>query len=414
MRAAAGLSSLIGLQVFTRVLTFALNTALARNLGPSWYALANVQLQLLTSTALFLSREGLRRACQRVYPGGDGAILAYAMNLAWLSVPLTGLAAGAAGLYSAREPANTGPAALMSAAERTAAVWMVCAAAVIEAFAEPGWVYAQVNGRIPVRAAADGAALTLKVCVTYWLALVRRQGALAFGAAQLVYAIAYVVLLYASLGRSAAASLRPRPLDASQRRAHASGGTAGGGAGGEAGGTSDATTSVNGSCGGEDGRWLSARGRSLGLQYCYSSLQKYALTEGERVVLVALSPLAQQGVFALVSNLCVAAIPPPTPPPCGLRAIFAVAGRTPRSGGLAASASSPPPKKTLPPLAPSPPPRRGSLVARLLLAPLEEIAFASFSREAAAGPLRPTLLRQLHALLRAAAIFGGLFVAFGP
>ena len=46
-----GVGSLVGLQFFSRALTFALNTALARTLGPSWYAFANVQLQLISSTA---------------------------------------------------------------------------------------------------------------------------------------------------------------------------------------------------------------------------------------------------------------------------------------------------------------------------------------------------------------------------
>ena len=72
-------------------------------------------------------------------------------------------------------------------------------------------------------------------------------------------------------------------------------------------------------------------------QYCWQSVQKYALTEGERVVLVWLSPLAQQGVFALVSNL-------------------------------------------------------GSLVARLVLQPFEEAAFAHFSQADATLTLTLTLI----------------------
>ena len=58
----------------------------------------------------------------------------------------------------------------------------------------------------------------------------------------------------------------------------------------------------------------------------------------------------------------------------------------------------------------------GSLVARLLLQPLEEIAFAAFSRLAATPrDARSPLLdepaaRSLSALLRAAAIFGGRFL----
>ena len=62
----------------------------------------------------------------------------------------------------------------------------------------------------------------------------------------------------------------------------------------------------------------------------------------------------------------------------------------------------------------------GSLVARLVLQPVEEVVFAHYSQLAASARLakRRTIglnaLRRMHALLRAAAIFGGLFLAFGP
>ena len=100
MRTSA-VSALLVLQVLSRVTTFALNTALARGLGPRWYALANVQLQLVSGSVLFLSKEGLRRACQRMYTGGGGATLAHGVNLAWLSLPLSLACALAVGGYTA-------------------------------------------------------------------------------------------------------------------------------------------------------------------------------------------------------------------------------------------------------------------------------------------------------------------------
>ena len=36
---------------------------------------------------------------------------------------------------------------------------------------------------------------------------------------------------------------------------------------------------------------------------CAQAVQKYGLTEGERLVLVATSPLTSQGVYGLVSSL---------------------------------------------------------------------------------------------------------------
>ena len=84
-----GFSYLVGLQLFSRIITFALNTLLARDLGPQWYAIANVHLYVIGSTALFLAKEGLRRAGQRIYPGGAGAALRHGINVAWFSVPTT-------------------------------------------------------------------------------------------------------------------------------------------------------------------------------------------------------------------------------------------------------------------------------------------------------------------------------------
>lgn len=332
------LSSLVGLSAFSRILTFAMNTILARGLGPQWYAIANVQLQLLTSSSLFLSHEGIRRACQRIYSGGkDVRLLQQMVNLAWLSVPITLATAVSLGWYSIKYMENSDAFTLVPKGERMWAICMVCTAAVVEAFAAPGWVYAQQNGLTPMRALAEGSALVVRALITCYLAVIMQWGAIGFGIAQLLYAIVYVILLYAVLIRRRVPSLWPRRAPRDLDKA-----------------TSDLSSSSP-----FETEWLSEHGRTLGLQYCGQSVQKYLLTEGERLFLVAVSPLAEQGVFALVSNL-------------------------------------------------------GSLVARLLFAPLEEAAFASFSRQAARGRLQTDAFVQLYAMLRAAAIFGGIFIAFGP
>ncbi|EOD34370.1 hypothetical protein EMIHUDRAFT_202131 [Emiliania huxleyi CCMP1516] len=252
-----GFGSLFALQLFTRLLTFALNALLARRLGPAWYAFANVQLQLVGATLLFLPKEGLRRAAQRIYPGGDGAPLASGMNVAWLSAPAAVLAA----LLMAATAAATGVSGewdeLMGAAEARAALIVAGAAAIIEAASEPGWVYAQANELLPQRALAEAAALVAKAAVTAALVLLALRSAasarpadeaappagvgLAFALGQLAFGVCFGVLL--------------------------------------------------------SGEW------GLVAQMCAQAVQKYGLTEGERLVLVATSPLTSQGVYALVSNL---------------------------------------------------------------------------------------------------------------
>ena len=348
VKATSAVSSLVALQLVSRVSTFALSTALARSLGARFYGLANVQLQLINSSVLFLSKEGLRRACQRTYAGGGGPALAHGMNLAWLSVPLSMLFAIACGWYAVSRGGSKDLEQLVSEAEYADTVVAVSAAAALEAVADPGWLYAQANDLIGRRVLAEGAALVLKAAATAWLALRLGAGARSFGWGALVYAGSYVALLYALLGRECALrTLAPRAAPEAAK---------------------DSSRTVDAAQ--TDGRapraavavavWWPRRQRVVAAQYCWQSVQKYALTEGERVVLVWLSPLAQQGEYALVANL-------------------------------------------------------GSLVARLLLAPLEEVAFAHFSQLAAvATPLPWDAIEQLHALLRAAATFGALFVVFGP
>ena len=168
--AAKGFSYLVGLQLFSRIITFALNTLLARGLGPQWYAIANVHLYVIGSTALFLAKEGLRRAGQRIYPGGAGAALRHGINVAWFSVPTTALVAALAGIYFADMSRSSGVQEIMGPDEWAWAVWAVCAAAVVEACAEPGWLYAQANMHLPERIIAEGGALTMRAGATVWLA----------------------------------------------------------------------------------------------------------------------------------------------------------------------------------------------------------------------------------------------------
>lgn len=199
--ATASVLALVALQLITRVSSFALSIALARGLGARFYGLANVQLQLISSSALFLSKEGLRRACQRVYAGGAGSALAHGMNLAWLSVPITAAVAVACAYYVIARGRTEELAQLVTPAEYAVTIMAVCAAAVVEAVADPGWLYAQANDLIGRRVLAEGSALVLKAAATAWLALSLGMGARAFGYGQLVFACAYVALLYALLSR---------------------------------------------------------------------------------------------------------------------------------------------------------------------------------------------------------------------
>ncbi|PVF94844.1 Rft-1-domain-containing protein [Serendipita vermifera] len=65
-----GASSLVLLQILTRVVTFLLNQALVRLSTPQVFGTASIQFELLLSTILFISREGVRLALLRS-PGSE-------------------------------------------------------------------------------------------------------------------------------------------------------------------------------------------------------------------------------------------------------------------------------------------------------------------------------------------------------
>ncbi|DBB05489.1 hypothetical protein WJX77_003678 [Trebouxia sp. C0004] len=61
-----GFVNLLVSQLSVRLINFALNLVTARLLTPEAYGLASVQFHLLNTGIVFLSREGLKRACQRI------------------------------------------------------------------------------------------------------------------------------------------------------------------------------------------------------------------------------------------------------------------------------------------------------------------------------------------------------------
>ena len=65
--------SLIALQLFSRLFTFALNQSLLRIASPQVFGTAAIQFELLFSTILFLSREGVRNALLRAWPQKERA-----------------------------------------------------------------------------------------------------------------------------------------------------------------------------------------------------------------------------------------------------------------------------------------------------------------------------------------------------
>ena len=64
--AVSSATSLIRLQLLSRLLTFGLNQALVRLVSPKLFGTVSLQFELLLNTILFLSREGVRNSLLRV------------------------------------------------------------------------------------------------------------------------------------------------------------------------------------------------------------------------------------------------------------------------------------------------------------------------------------------------------------
>ena len=118
-RSLSSVRALIGLQLVSRLFTFVLNQGLVRLASPRAYGTVAVQFELLTSTILFLSREGIRNGLLRVWPqkrkdmqSDKGLQAAQCANLAavpiLLGIPIT-LLTVITYVYTASEDARQQP-----------------------------------------------------------------------------------------------------------------------------------------------------------------------------------------------------------------------------------------------------------------------------------------------------------------
>ena len=199
----SSISSLVFLQLFSRVFTFILNQALVRLATPQTFGTATVQFELLLSTTLFLSREGVRVALlrQRKNVPPD---LARNISLlpAYVGAPI---AVALAVLYS-----TTSAPAARAQPHFHLSVSIYAFAAALELASEPLYIRAQNELRVDVRVRAEGAAVFSKTLVTFLgLAFAPPAWALlAFAAGQAAYALATFAVFWNFCGQSTRYALR--------------------------------------------------------------------------------------------------------------------------------------------------------------------------------------------------------------
>ena len=195
----ANASSLVLLQLFSRVFTFGLNQALVRLATPQTFGTAAIQFELLLSTILFLSREGVRNALLRSSVDSEkkkDSNVALVENISlipvFLGVPISGLTALVYVQFASRTTA--------SQPHFYPSVTIYVVAAVLELLSEPLYIRAQNELRLNVRVRAEGAAVVSKSVVTFLvLAFASGEWALvAFAVGQAAYGLSLLVVFWAA------------------------------------------------------------------------------------------------------------------------------------------------------------------------------------------------------------------------
>lgn len=183
-------STLVLLQLFSRVITFVLNQALVRLVSPQVFGTTSIQFELLLSTILFLSREGIRNALLRTTPSSpsqkttDNPLVT---NISLLPI-LLGIptAIGSALLYLRTSSSMTS-----SQPHFTVSVLLYVLAAFFELLSEPMYIRTQNELRFHVRVRAEGTAVILKAVTTFLVLVGAPEGwsLLAFALGQTAYGL---------------------------------------------------------------------------------------------------------------------------------------------------------------------------------------------------------------------------------
>jgi oligosaccharide translocation protein RFT1 len=121
-------SSLIALQLFSRLFTFVLNQVLFRLASPRAYGTIAIQFELMLNTVLFISREGVRNTLLRVNKPGSSTSNLSILPL-YLGVPLA-IATSCLYAFSAGSDVRFQP-------HFNAAIGIYALAAVMELMSEP-------------------------------------------------------------------------------------------------------------------------------------------------------------------------------------------------------------------------------------------------------------------------------------
>ncbi|VDC05570.1 unnamed protein product [Peniophora sp. CBMAI 1063] len=257
-------SSLVVLQAASRIFTFALNQALVRLASPKTFGTAAIQFELLLSTILFLSREGVRNALLRSAskPSTSKQIDNISILPVYFGIPSAFLLSC---IYICMSSESTRNQPFF-----TPSVLVYAVAASVELLSEPLYVRAQNELRFNIRIRAEGLAVFLKTVFTFVvLAFGPPDWALlAFAAGQMGYGLATFATFASVYGVTGHLKLKPI-----------------------------AKGSEDGS-----GPRFDPELMRLSKSMTTQSVIKHFLTEGDKFLVSRLSPLEDQGGYAIASN----------------------------------------------------------------------------------------------------------------
>lgn len=182
---AKGASYLILLQFLSRMLTFSLNQIVLRYISKETFGIASVNLELLSSTILFISREGFRSALIRSSKNQQSILnLAYIPTLFGL---VTTLITCAYYLSTISEEQS------LQFPYYRLAVMLYGAASFLELVVEPLFVLALNQLYFQLRVTVEGVAVILRCLITFGLTLYfagnEKLSILAFAIAQFVFGL---------------------------------------------------------------------------------------------------------------------------------------------------------------------------------------------------------------------------------
>ncbi|KAI8983523.1 Rft protein-domain-containing protein [Pilobolus umbonatus] len=279
---AKGASYLIMLQFVSRILTFSLNQIVLRFISAETLGIASVNLELLASTILFISREGFRSALIRT--SGDNnthskntssSTQQQIINLAYIPTFIGLLMTLLTCSYYLSTITESD--SLKYPHYRTSVV-LYGIGSFIELLVEPLFILALNNLYFKLRVSIEGVAVFLKCTVTFCFTLYggKEYSILSFALAQLSYGlvmmVGYVGFFLLQIRKKKMESVQqliPQPIRKSSN---------------------------------EGTYYFDEVLLHLGVTMTKQSLLKHVLTEGDKMLISALSTLQDQGVYAFVVN----------------------------------------------------------------------------------------------------------------